>query len=325
MYKVLLTDNLAEEALNVFTRYPDIEAVRTATLAKDELLSMIPEFDAIIVRSPTRITKEILGHASNLKIIGRAGVGTDNIDVEEATKREIVVMNASSGNAVSTAEHTIGLMLSLARKIPQAHQSVTEGKWDRDAFRGTELQGKTLGIVGLGRIGREVAKRAKAFEMNVIAADPYIEKEMAEVLGVRLVDLETLLSISHFVTIHVPLSPETKGLISEKEISLMLEGAYLINCSRGGIIDEAAASEACRSGKLAGVACDVYLQEPPAGEPLLLLDGSVFTPHIGGATREAQIRVAVDISVKVAEALVNGVIRGAINSPSGASGPKEAP
>jgi D-3-phosphoglycerate dehydrogenase len=315
MYRVLLTDNISEKALNVFTRYPDIRAVKTATLPAKELKETLPEYDAVIVRSPTKLTRDVLAHGKKLKCIGRAGAGCDNIDIEEATKLGIVVMNVPSGNTISTAEHTFALMLALVRHIPAAHRSVTTGKWDRSAFRGTELFGKTLGIIGLGRVGTEVAKRALAFSMNVLAADPLIDEKKAEALGVRLVELESLLPASDIVTIHVPLDAVTRKLISSKEIETMKDGSYLINCARGGVIDEDAVAHACRRGKLAGAAIDVYSMEPPEGNPLLRLPRSVLSPHIAAATREAHIRVAVEISVRIADALVNGIIKDNVNHP----------
>jgi D-3-phosphoglycerate dehydrogenase len=315
VYKVLLADNLTEEALNVFSRYPDIQTVRTATLPKNELIKILPEYDAIIVRSPTKLTSDILAHGDKLKYIGRAGAGCDNIDVKEATRRGIVVMNVPSGNTISTAEHTFALMLSLVRHIPEAHHSVREGKWERSSFRGTELFGKTLGIIGLGRVGSEVAKRALAFSMNVLANDPFIDPHRAKELGIPLMDLKSLLSASDILTIHVPLNDSTRKMISHEEIDMMKDSAYLINCARGGVIDEEAVADACQRGNLAGAAVDVYSSEPPKGNPLLELPHSVLSPHVGGATREAHIRVAVEISLQVAEALAKGVIRNAVNHP----------
>lgn len=315
MHKVLLTDDITKEALDVFTRYPDIQAVRTATLPKNELIEIIPDYDAIIVRSPTRLSGEVIANGDNLKFIGRAGAGCDNIDIEAATRRGIVVMNVPSGNTISTAEHTFALMLSLLRHIPEAHQSVRAGEWMRSAFQGSELYGKILGIIGLGRVGSEVAKRAAAFSMTVQAADPFIDPSRAEEKGVKLIPLESLLRSSDIVTVHVPLLESTRNLISQKEIDLMKEGAYLINCARGGVIDEDAVAEACRRGTLAGAAVDVYSAEPPAGSPLLKMPHSVLSPHIGGATREAQVRVAVEISERIADALINGIVQNAVNQP----------
>ncbi len=315
MYKVLLTDNITKEAVDVFGRYPDIQAVRTATLPKNELIGIIPDYDAIIVRSPTRLSGEVIANGDNLKFIGRAGAGCDNIDIEAATRHGIVVMNVPSGNTISTAEHTFALMLSLLRRIPDAHQSVRAGEWKRSAFRGSELYGKILGIIGLGRVGSEVAKRAAAFAMMVQATDPFIDPSRAKEKGVKLIPLESLLRTSDIVTVHVPLLESTRNLISQKEIALMKEDAYLINCARGGVIDEDAVAEACRLGTLAGAAVDVYSAEPPTGNPLLSTPHCVLSPHIGGATREAQVRVAVEISEKIAEALVRGIIQNAVNQP----------
>jgi D-3-phosphoglycerate dehydrogenase len=313
VYKVLITDNLTEEALEVFERYPDIQAVRTGTLAKKELIETIADCDAVIVRSPTRLSGDIIASSSKLKYIGRAGAGCDNVDIDAATRRGITIMNAPSGNTISTAEHTFALMLSLLRDIPGAHNSVSAGQWNRKQFRGTELYGKTLGIIGLGRVGGEVARRAVAFSMTVQAADPFVDPGRAEELGVRLTELEPLLQSSDIVTIHVPLNDGTHKMISREQMNAMKEGAYLINCARGGVVDEDALAEACRSGKLAGAAVDVFSSEPPGDNPLLSVPHTVLSPHIGGATGEAHIRVAVDISLKIAEALTKGVVKDAVN------------
>jgi len=315
MYKVLLTDNLTREALDVFARYPEIQVRRTGTLPKNELVEILPEFDAVIVRSPTKLGGDVIANGDNLKFIGRAGAGCDNIDLEAAARGGIVVMNVPAGNTISTAEHTFALMLSLLRHIPGAHRSVEAGEWKRSAFRGTELHGKTLGIIGLGRVGREVAKRAAAFSMELLASDPCIEPKQAEPLGVRLVELDALLQAGDIVTVHVPMHERTRELISHREIERMKNGAYLINCARGGVVNEEAVAAGCRNGKLAGVAVDVYSVEPPVECPLRKLPNSVLSPHIGGATREAQVRVAVEISERIAEALVNGVIQNAVNHP----------
>jgi D-3-phosphoglycerate dehydrogenase len=313
MYKVLLTDNLTEEALEVFDRYPDIQAVRTATLPKKELIEIIAGYDAIIVRSPTTLSGDVIASGHKLKYIGRAGAGCDNIDLGAAKDRGITVINVPSGNTISTAEHTFALMLSLLRHIPDAHHSVVAGEWKRSIFRGSELYGKTLGIIGLGRVGGEVARRALAFSMTVQAADPFVDTYRAEELGVRLVDLEPLLRSSDMVTVHVPLHDGTRNMISQEQIRSMKDGAYLINCARGGVVDEEALAEACRSGKLSGAACDVFSSEPPGDNPLLSLPRSVLSPHIGGATREAHIRVAVEVSLKIAEALTKGIVKDAVH------------
>lgn len=313
MKRVLLTDNIASEALAVFDGYPDIEAVATDTPAPEALLEEIGNYDAIIVRSPTKVTAEVIARGERLRFIGRAGVGVDNIDVEAATARDIVVMNSPGGNTVSTAEHTIAVMLAVARKIPQAHRSVTEGGWDRKTYRGTELSGKTLGIVGIGRVGREVATRMNAFGMTVIAADPYVSKEAAAEIGVTLVPFEDLLRKSHWVSVHVPLGPDTRGVIGAAEIAAMKDGVIIINCARGGVVDEGALAAALESGKVAAAGVDVFENEPPGESALFAHERSVFTPHLGAATAEAQLRVAIDVAKSVAEALSGGEIRDAVN------------
>ena len=317
MHKVLLTDNISSEALDVFNDYPDIEAVTVGTLDKEELVRILPEYSAVIVRSPTKLTKELIDAGANLKFIGRAGVGVDNIDIDAATARGIPVMNAPRGNIVSTAEHTIALLMSLARRIPQADRSVRAERWERKDLKGVELSGKTLGVIGLGRVGREVSQRMLAFAMKVIAFDPYVTAEAAADLGVGLVDMDTLLGESDFITVHVPLGADTRSIISKSEIGRMRDGVFLINCARGGVIDEAAVCEALDSGKVAGVAVDVYESEPPGAHPLFSHERSVFTPHLGAATRDAQIRVAVAAARNVADALSKGEIRDAVNAPKG--------
>lgn len=315
MHKVLLTDNIADEALEVFADYPDIEAVSVGTLDPAELARVLPEYVAVIVRSPTKLTKDLIEAGTRLKFIGRAGVGVDNIDVEAATARGITVMNSPGGNTVSTAEHAIAMLMALARRVPEADRSLRAERWDRKTLKGVELSGKTLGVIGLGRVGREVATRMIAFSMNVIATDPFVTAEAAREIGVELVNLDKLLGESDFITIHVPLEPTTNGFISTEEIERMRDGVFLVNCARGGVIDEKALARALDSGKIAGIAFDVFEDEPPGAHPLFTHERSVFTPHIGAATREAQIRVAVDVSRNVADAITNGKIRDAVNRP----------
>jgi D-3-phosphoglycerate dehydrogenase len=312
-YKVLLTDSISEQALRVFERYADIEAKRTETLDSERLKAEIADCDGIIVRSPTKLTADVLAAAAKLKYIGRAGAGVDNIDMPTANARGIVVMNSPGGNTVSTAEHTIAMILALARHIPQAHRSVTEGGWDRKAFRGIELSGKTLGVVGLGRVGREVARRMRAFDMTVLAADPYADADVASHAGAEWVDLHTLLRKSDVVTVHVPLSERTRALIGKDEIEAMRDGALLVNCARGGVVSEDALARALGAGKLSGVALDVYEHEPPGRHPLFGHPRCVFTPHLGAATKEAQARVAVEAAECVADALATGVTRNVVN------------
>jgi D-3-phosphoglycerate dehydrogenase len=244
-------------------------------------------------------------------------VGVDNIDVEAATSRGITVMNAPSGNTVSTAEHTVTLLMALARRIPQADRSLRGERWDRGKLKGVELSGKTLGLIGLGRVGREVAKRMLAFSMRVIATDPYIGKDVADKIGVELVAMDAVLEESDFITIHVPLGSETRSIIAKPQIDRMRDGVFLVNCARGGVIDEGAVKTALDSGKVAGIAFDVFESEPPGANPLFAHERSVFTPHLGAATKDAQIRVAVDAARNVADALSGGEIRDAVNTPDG--------
>jgi D-3-phosphoglycerate dehydrogenase len=313
MPKVLLTDNIAKRALDIFAEYPDIEAVPVGTLDKEDLKKILPEYDAIIVRSPTKLTKDVIDAGTNLKYIGRAGVGVDNIDIDAATAKSIKVMNAPFGNIVSTAEHSIAMLLALARRIPQADRSVRAEKWERSALKGIELEGKTLGVIGIGRVGREVARRMLAFNMRVIAADPFVSKEAAKEMGIDLVEVDALLGESDFISIHVPLGSDTRGMIAAAQIDKMREGVFLVNCARGGVLDEAAVKAALDSGKVAGIAFDVYETEPPGANPLFGHERSVFTPHLGAATGDAQIRVAVDAARNVALALATGEINNIVN------------
>lgn len=309
MYKVLLTDNMVAQAVDVFGAYADIEVTAVGTLPKVELMRLMPDFDAVIIRSPTRLTADLIAAGRKLKFIGRAGAGVDNIDVKAARENGIAVMNVPSGNTVSTAEHTVGMILALARRIPEADRSLRAGGWDRKALEGVELHGKTLGVVGFGRVGREVARRMLAFSMRVVATDPRVSPEKAVESGVDIVDLETLLAESHVVTLHVAMTRETARLITEREIRQMRDGAFLVNCARGGVVDEAAVRDALEAGKLGGVAFDVFENEPPGELALFSHPRSVFTPHLGGATPEARVRVAVTIAESIARALSTGEIR----------------
>lgn len=314
--KILITDHIHKAGIELLQQ-SEIGEVEVATeLSKDELLEKVKEADALIVRSKTKVTREIIEAGKKLKVIGRAGVGVDNIDLESATKRGIVVVNAPEATSITVAEHTLGLMLALARKIPQANASLKSGKWEKKKFLGVELRGKTLGVIGLGRIGTQVVKKAKAFEMKILAYDPYISKEKAEELGVKITSLEELLKNSDFITLHVPLTKQTKGMISKKELQLMKDGAYLINCARGGVIDERALYEALAIKKLAGAALDVFEKEPPVGNPLLNLDNVVVTPHLGASTEEAQRLASMIVCEEVLKVLRNEPPRNVVNMPA---------
>jgi D-3-phosphoglycerate dehydrogenase len=311
--RVLVTDKISRDAVNVLQSFDGVEAVAMGTPSPEELLALIPDFEAIIVRSPTRVTAAVIEAGKRLKFIGRAGVGVDNIDVAAATRRGIVVINSPRSNTVSTAEHTMALMLAVAREIPRAHATVTSGRWERDTFRGVELAGKTLGVVGLGRVGREVAIRAAAFQMRVIACDPFVAADQALEIGVELMKLPDVIRQSDWISMHVPLGMDTQGLIGTREIAAMKDGVVIVNCSRGGVVDEAALIAALDAGKVRAVAMDVFEKEPPGDSALLRHPRSVFTPHLGAATLDAQQRVATDVAESIGLALTRGQIRDAVN------------
>ncbi|MEW6607193.1 MAG: phosphoglycerate dehydrogenase [bacterium] len=311
--KVLVSDPLSKEGLEILEKVESIEVDVKTGLKPEELVACIGDYDGMIVRSETKVTKEVIEAGKKLQVIGRAGVGVDNIDVPSATKKGIIVMNAPGGNTVSTAEHTIGMILALSRNIPQADKSMKEGKWDRKKYMGVELCGKTLGVVGLGRIGSYVAQIGLAFNMKVLAYDPYISQEKAKRMGVELSELDELYRRSDYITLHVPKSDETKKMISKAEIDKMKDGVRIINCARGGLIDEQALYEGLKLGKVAGAALDVYETEPPVDSPLLTLDNCVLVPHLGASTIDAQINVGIEMAQQVVDALTSGVIRNAVN------------
>jgi len=314
--KLLVSDSLSEEGLRILKEVKGLDVDVRNGLTPEELAQIIKDYDALIVRSATKVTREAIEKASKLRVIGRAGIGLDNVDVDAASERGIIVMNAPEGNTISTAEHTVSLLLSLARNIPQATSSIRQGKWEKAKFTGKELYGKTLGIIGLGRIGSEVAKRSQAFGMRVIAYDPFLSVERASALEVTLVSLEELYVQADFVTLHTPLTKDTYHLLNKEAFEKMKDGIRIINCARGGIVDEEALAEAIRKGKVAGAAVDVFENEPPKESPLLKLDQVIATPHLGAATDEAQEHVAVDIARQVVDALLDRGIRNAVNYPS---------
>ena len=282
-----------------------------------ELLAAVADCSGLIVRSETKVTAEVMDAALNLRVIGRAGVGVDNIDVSAATARGIVVMNAPDGNTITTAEHTIALLISLARRVPSANASLKAGLWERKKFIGVELQGKTLGIVGLGRIGRVVASRARAFGMNVIACDPFVAPDQARDLELESVTLDEVCARADFLTVHTPLTTETRGVIGTQAFAQMKKGVRIINCARGGLVDESALFDAIKSGTVAGAALDVFEQEPPPQDhPLLSLDEVIVTPHLGASTSEAQEGVAVTVAEQMRDYLLTGALRGAVNVPA---------
>lgn len=315
--KVLIADDLSDKAVEVFKNRAGIRCDVSTKLTPEELREKIKDYHGLAVRSATKVTPEILEAAQNLKVVGRAGIGVDNIDVPAATKRGVVVMNTPGGNTITTAEHSVAMMLALARNIPQATASMKKGKWEKKKFQGTELTGKTLGIVGVGNIGSIVATRALGLKMNVMAFDPYISAEAADKLGVTLVSLDELYKKSDFVSIHVPLTNETKNLVDKKAFAKMKKGVKLINCARGGILNEKDLADAIKKGIVSSAAVDVFETEPPPKDnPLLALDEVIVTPHLGASTREAQENVAVAIAEQIADYLVDGTIRNALNVPS---------
>ena len=314
--KVLAMDKTAEEGLRLL-REAGIEVDSRSGLSEDELVKVIPEYDALIVRSETKVTSKIIEAGKNLKIIGRAGVGVDNIDLATATKNGVIVVNSPEGNTVAAAEHTWAMLLAMARQIPQAHAKLKAGIWDKKSFKGVEVLNKTLGIIGLGKIGRRVASYALGMGMKVIAHDPFVTSDYAKGLGVELVDFERVIKESDFITFHVPKTKETLGMVNAQTIAKMKKGVRIVNVARGGIVDEKALYEALKSGHIAAAALDVFEKEPlPADSPLLTLDNIVVTPHLGASTVEAQVNVAIDVAEQIIEVLKGGAARSAVNIPS---------
>ena len=299
--RILVTDGLEADAIAKLRAGHQVDTIEADP---KQLLDLIPKYEAIIVRSRTKVTAEVLHKGTKLKVVARSGIGVDNIDVKEATARRISVVNAPTGSTISVAELTLGHMLSLARQIPAADRTMKEGKWEKKRFEGRELQGKILGLVGSGRIGAEVAKRAHAFGMEVIAFDPYLPPSAAKERGIRLVDsLPTLLMQVDYVSVHAALTVETKGMIGDKELALMKRTAYLVNCARGEIVQEAALADALAQGTIAGAALDVYEAEPPTRSPILSAPNAVLTPHLGASTHEAQARAGGIIAEQVLKVL----------------------
>ncbi len=311
--KVLVADSIAEEGIQSLRSYAQVD-IKTR-LDSEQLKAIISDYDALIVRSQTKVRAEIIEAGKRLKVIGRAGVGIDNIDVDAATRQGIVVVNAPTGNTVAAAEHTIALMLAMARNVPQANSYLRSGKWQREQMIGNELRNKTLGIIGLGNVGSEVAKRAQAFEMRVVAHDPFVSKDYAENLKVDLVSLEQLLEEADFITLHVPLTKTTRNLIGNGELDKLKATARIINCARGGLVDEIAAVKAVQTGKIAGAAFDVFEKEPITDSPLFTEDKIIVTPHLGASTIEAQASIARDIADEVLAVLQGRFSRYAVNAP----------
>lgn len=310
--KVLIADGINKEAVNILQK--DFDVVIKDNLPAAELLDIIADFDGIIIRSASKITKEVLDKAKKLKVIGRAGVGIDNIDVSAATKRGIIVLNAPEGNTTAATEHTMAMMLALSRNIPVANETMHHGEWNRKKYIGVELRGKTLGIIGLGRIGSGVAKRAMAFDMKILAYDPYLNEDRAKDLGIETTSLDNLIATADFITVHMPLTSQTKNMINKTNIAKMKKSARLFNCARGGIINEVDLAAALSSGQIAGAGIDVYVSEPLAADnPLMHAPNLILTPHLGASTIEAQIGVAKDAAIGIRAALKNEPVATAVN------------
>ena len=314
--KVLVSDSLSEKGVAVLEKEKGIDVTVKTGLSQQELIKEIVKYDALIVRSASKVTAQVIKAAKNLKVIGRAGVGLDNVDIKAATEKGIIVMNSPGANTISTAEHAIGLLFAVARLIPQAYQSMQKGLWEKKKFTGVEINGKTLGVIGLGRIGLEVARRAKGFGMKTIAYDPFISKEKADAFRIELGKLKDIFAQADFITVHTPLTNKTRHIIDAKAISGMKDGVRIINCARGGIVDEKALYDALKSKKVAGAALDVFEKEPPQDNPLLTLKEVVVTPHLGASTVEGQVGVATEIAQQVVDALKGKILRNAVNVPS---------
>ena len=315
MPKVLISDKLSPAAVEIF-RTRGIEVDVKTGLTPAELRAIIADYDGLAIRSATKVTREVLELATKLKVVGRAGIGVDNVDVKSATAHGVVVMNTPYGNAITTAEHAIAMMFALARQIPEATTSTRAGKWEKNRFMGVELFGKTLGLIGCGNIGAIVADRAQGVKMRVVAYDPYLTDKRALDLGVEKVELEELLARADFVTLHTPLTDATRNILSRENLAKLRRGARIINCARGGLIDEAALAEALISGHIAGAALDVFETEPATASPLFALDNVVCTPHLGAATDEAQENVALQVAEQISDFLLSGAVTNAINMPS---------
>lgn len=314
--KVLVSDNLGEIGIKMFQEEEGIEVDVNTGLPPEELKKIIGDYDGLVIRSATKVTEDLLEAATNLKVVGRAGIGLDNVDIPAATKNGVVVMNTPGGNVVTTAEHAIAMMMSLTRNIPQGTASLRESKWDKKKLQGREIFNKTLGVVGYGNIGSIVADRARGLRMNVIIYDPYVTPETIEKAGYESVTLEELYKKADYITIHVPKIKQTEGLINKEAFAQMKDGVMLVNCARGGIVDEKALYDALKEGKVAGAALDVFETEPPKDSPLFEFDNLIATPHLGASTKEAQTNVAVAVAKQIIEYLKNNTIINAVNVPS---------
>lgn len=316
MFKVLVSDPISDLGIQQLNDAADVIVDKKTGLKEDELIAIIGEYDALLVRSQTKVTEKIMEAGKKLKVVGRAGVGVDNIDLEAATKRGIVVINAPDGNTIATCELTFAMMMSAARQIPQAYKKTVSGEWDRKTFVGVELRAKVLGIIGMGRIGSEVAKRAKVFGMEVIGYDPFLTEDRAEKMGVKLGTVNEIAAQADFITVHTPLTPETRHILGKAQFAIMKKGVRIINCARGGIVDEMALIDAINEGIVAGAAFDVFEAEPPAADhPFLNHPQIIVTPHLGASTVEAQENVAIDVSEEVLHILRSEPFKNAVNMP----------
>ncbi len=318
--KVLVSDVLGEIGIRMFQEEEGIEVDVNTGLPPEELKAIIGEYEGLVIRSATKVTEELLEAAGKLKVVGRAGIGLDNVDIPAATKRGVAVMNTPMGNVVTTAEHAISMMMAVSRNIPQGTASLKAGRWDKKKLRGREIFNKTLGVVGFGKIGAVVADRAKGLKMQVIVHDPLVPTEVIEEAGFEGVSMEELQRRADYVTVHVPKMKETTGLINRESFERMKEGVYIINCARGGIVDEKDLYDALESGRVAGAALDVFAEEPPGEHPLFTLENVICTPHLGASTYEAQVNVAVAVAEQIIDYLKNGNAVNAVNVPFDAAG-----
>ncbi|MBM7070106.1 phosphoglycerate dehydrogenase [Actibacterium sp. 188UL27-1] len=315
--KVLVSDKLSETAVQIFRdRGIDVDFQPALGKDKDKLLEIIGNYDGLAIRSATKVTEKVLAAATNLKVIGRAGIGVDNVDIPKASQQGVIVMNTPFGNSITTAEHAIAMMMAVARQIPEANASTHSGKWEKSRFMGVELTAKTLGVIGCGNIGSIAAERALGLKMKVIAFDPFLSEERADKLGVRKVELDELLEKADFITLHVPLTEKTKNILSRENIAKLKPGVRIVNCARGGLVDEEALAEALKDGRVAGAAFDVFAVEPATESPLFNLDNVVVTPHLGAATTEAQENVALQVAEQMSDYLLTGAVTNALNMPS---------
>jgi D-3-phosphoglycerate dehydrogenase len=313
--KIVVAEKIAASAVELLQAHSDWTVIKPEQISGD-LIAHLKDADALIVRSAVQADEALLSHANRLRVIGRAGVGVDNVDLDAATKKGIAVMNTPGANAVAVAEHTLGMMIGLARHLPRADKLMHSGKWEKKSLQGTELRGKVLGVIGLGRIGMEVARRALAFAMEVVAHDPYVSPDVAEDMGIKLAPLEEVFARADYLTLHLGLTPQTAGMVNAESLRKMKKGVRLVNCARGELVDENALVEALKSGHVAGAALDVFQEEPSKNSALATLENVILTPHIGGSTKEAQDAVGVQIAQQVVEYLTKGVFQNAVNVPS---------